>query len=180
MAKGANLYELGYELDGSISVIANIMRLTYLWEKLRVQGGAYGAMTSFDKRSGVFTFLSYRDPNLMGTLQNYDGTADFLRKLDLSDDELTKGIIGAISSLDAYQLPDAKGYTSMIWHLLGESDASRQQYREQVLRTTQADFKAFAEVLAQVKEQGQVVVLGSPDALTAVNNNNWLEITKVM
>ncbi len=180
VAKGANLYELGYELDGSISVIANIMRLTYLWEKLRVQGGAYGAMTSFDKRSGVFTFLSYRDPNLMGTLQNYDGTADFLRKLDLSDDELTKGIIGAISSLDAYQLPDAKGYTSMIWHLLGESDASRQQYREQVLRTTQADFKAFAEVLAQVKEQGQVVVLGSPDALTAVNNNNWLEITKVM
>ncbi len=180
VAKGANLYKLGYELDGSISVIANIMRLTYLWEKLRVQGGAYGAMTSFDKRSGVFTFLSYRDPNLMGTLQNYDGTADFLRKLDLSDDELTKGIIGAISSLDAYQLPDAKGYTSMIWHLLGESDASRQQYREQVLRTTQADFKAFAEVLGQVKEQGQVVVLGSPDALTAVNNNNWLEITKVM
>lgn len=180
VAKGANLYQLGYELDGSISVIANIMRLTYLWEKLRVQGGAYGAMTSFDKRSGVFSFLSYRDPNLLGTLQNYDGAAEFLRKLDLSADELTKGIIGAISSLDAYQLPDAKGYTSMIWHLLGESDASRQQYREQVLTTTSADFKAFAEVLAQVKEQGQVVVLGSTEAITAVNDDNWLKITKVM
>lgn len=180
VAKGANLYELGYKLDGSISVIANIMRLTYLWEKLRVQGGAYGAMTSFDKRSGVFSFLSYRDPNLLGTLQNYDGTAQFLRDLDLSDDELTKGIIGAISSMDAYQLPDAKGYTSMVRHLLGESDEERQQYREQVLSTTQADFKAFAEVLDQVKVQGQVVVLGSPDALTAVNDDNWLKITKVM
>ncbi len=180
VAKGANLYDLGYKLDGSIAVITNIMRLTYLWEKLRVQGGAYGAMTSFDKRSGVFSFLSYRDPNLLGTLQNYDGAAQFLRNLDLPDEELTKGIIGAISSLDAYQLPDAKGYTSMLWHLLGESDESRQQYREQVLSTTQADFKAFAEVLAQVKEQGQVVVLGSAEAITAVNDDNWLKITKVM
>jgi Zn-dependent M16 (insulinase) family peptidase len=180
VAKGANLYQLGYQLDGSISVIANIMRLTYLWEKLRVQGGAYGAMTSFDKRSGVFSFLSYRDPNLLGTLQNYDGAAKFLRNLDLSNDELTKGIIGAISSIDAYQLPDAKGYTSMIWHLLGESDEERQQYREQVLSTTHAHFKAFAELLDQVKTQGQVVVLGSAEAITAVNDNNWLQITKVM
>lgn len=180
VGKGANLYELGYTLDGSIAVITNILRLTHLWEKIRVQGGAYGAFCSFDKRSGVFTFLSYRDPNLLDTLSHYDSAADFLRQLDLPREELEKGIIGAISGLDAYQLPDAKGYTSLIWHLLGESDASRQQYREQVLSTSQADFKAFAEVLAQVKERGQVVVMGAADALTAVNQDNWLRVTKVM
>lgn len=180
VAKGANLYKLGYEMDGSIAVINNLLRMTYLWEKLRVQGGAYGAYCTFDRRSGGYAFLSYRDPNLTGTLDNYDGTAVFLRNLTLPDDELVKGIIGAISSLDAYQLPDAKGYTSMIWHLLGESDESRQQYREQVLSTTAADFKAFADVLAQVQEQGQVVVMGSADAVTAANNDNWLKITKVM
>ena len=145
-----------------------------------MQGGAYGAFCTFDRRSGGYSFLSYRDPNLLGTLENYDGTAVFLCNLTLPDDELVKGIIGAISSLDAYQLPDAKGYTSLIWYLLGESDESRQQYREQVLSTTAADFKAFAEVLAQVQEQGQVVVMGSADAITAVNDNNWLKITKVM
>jgi len=180
VAKGANLTKLGYKADGSIAVINNILRMTYLWEKLRVQGGAYGAFCTFDRRSGGYSFLSYRDPNLLGTLENYDGTAVFLCNLTLPDDELVKGIIGAISSLDAYQLPDAKGYTSLIWYLLGESDESRQQYREQVLSTTAADFKAFAEVLAQVQEQGQVVVMGSADAITAVNDNNWLKITKVM
>lgn len=180
VAKGANLYQLGYQLDGSVAVIGNILRLTYLWEKLRVQGGAYGAMNSFDKQSGFFSFISYRDPNLMGTLQNYDGTADFLRNLELSADELTKGIIGAISAMDAYQLPDAKGYTSMARYLVGESDESRQRYREQVLGTTPAHFKAFAEVLTAVQQQGQVVVLGSPEAITAVNDNNWLQVTKVM
>ncbi len=180
VVKGANLYQLGYELDGSIAVISNILRLTYLWEKLRVQGGAYGAMNSFDKHSGFFSFISYRDPNLMGTLQNYDGTADFLRNLKLSDDELTKGIIGAISAMDAYQLPDAKGYTSMVRYLVGESDESRQHFREQVLDTTEADFKAFAEVLTAVSQQGYVAVLGSPEAITAVNEGNWLQVTKVM
>ncbi|MCB8967993.1 MAG: insulinase family protein [Ardenticatenaceae bacterium] len=180
VGKGANLYELGYKLDGSIAVVSNILRLTHLWEKVRVQGGAYGAFCSFDKRSGVLTFLSYRDPNLLETLAHYDSSADFLRQLELPQEELEKGIIGAISSLDAYQLPDAKGYTSLIWHLLGESDESRQQYREQVLSTTPADFKAFAEVLAQVKEQGQVVVMGAAEAVTAVNDSSWLKITKVL
>ena len=38
----------------------------------------------------MFTFLSYRDPNLLKTVDVYDGTADFLRKLELDDDALTK------------------------------------------------------------------------------------------
>jgi presequence protease len=180
VGKGANLYSLGYERDGSISVILNLLRLGYLWEKIRVQGGAYGAMCGFDHRSGLFTFTSYRDPNLMGSLAAYDGAADFLRNLELSDDELTKGIIGAISILDSYQLPDAKGYTSMLWHLLGETDDIRQQYRDQVLATTAADFKQLAEVLTAVADQGRVVVMGAAETLTAVNQDNWLQLTKVL
>ena len=42
------------------------------------------------------------------------------------------GIIGAIGRIDAYQLPDAKGYTSMVRYLIQESDEERQRYREQV------------------------------------------------
>lgn len=60
---------------------------------------------------GVFTYLSYRDPNLLKTLDIYDGTADFLRKLEMDDDTLAKSIIGTIGDVDSYQLPDAKGYS---------------------------------------------------------------------
>lgn len=60
---------------------------------------------------GVFSFLSYRDPNLLKTLDVYDGTANFLRELEMDDDTLTKAIIGTIGDVDSYQLPDAKGYT---------------------------------------------------------------------
>ena len=182
VGKGADLYALGYELDGSVSVIANYVRTTWLWERVRVQGGAYGGFISFDHHSGVLTFLSYRDPNLLSTLENFNQTGHFLRNLDLSQEELTKSIIGAIGELDAYQLPDAKGYTSMLRYLTGDDDESRQRRREQVLDTTVADFRAFGEVLEAVKEAGRVVVLGSQEAIGKANEarGEWLEVKKVL
>lgn len=180
VAKGANLYALGYQLHGSIAVISKYLRTSWLWEKVRVQGGAYGGSCSFNQFSGVFSFSSYRDPNLMGTLTNYDGTADFLRRLSLSKEELTKAIIGTIGDVDSYQLPDAKGYTSMVRHLLGVTQAHRQQYRDEILGTAVADFNGFGDVLAQVNDAGLVVVLGSAEAISAANENGWLQVKKVL
>ena len=182
VAKGTNLYEGGYALHGSVSVITNYLRTTWLWERVRVQGGAYGGFCLFDRHSGVFSYLSYRDPNLLDTLEIYDQTSHFLRDLDLSESELTKSIIGAIGRIDAHQLPDAKGYTSMARHLIGEDDEDRQRLREEVLSTTHADFAAFAEVLQQVTDQGRVVVMGSQEAIDQANaaRGGWLEVIKVL
>ncbi len=182
VGKGASLYELGYELDGSIQVILNHLRSSWLWEKVRVQGGAYGGMCLFDRYSGVFTFLSYRDPNLVATLDNFDGTAGYLRKLNISQEELDRSIIGTIGSLDAYRLPDAKGFTSLVRHLLQDTDRERQRIREEVLSTTPADFLAFADTLQKLADKGQIAVLGSAEALAAANlaRGDILEIRKVL
>jgi Zn-dependent M16 (insulinase) family peptidase len=183
VGKGANLYQLGYQLSGSIAVITRYLGTTWLWEKIRVQGGAYGGFSTFDQQSGLFNYLSYRDPNLLKSLENFDNSAQFLKSLDLSNDELVKVIIGAIGGLDTYRLPDAKGYTSMTRHLLGLSDVVLQQYRNEVLATTKNDFISFAHVLENAKDVGQVIVLGSQDAMEAVNQElgaGWLQITKVI
>lgn len=173
VGKGANLYELGYNLDGSFNVITNYLRTTWLWEKVRVQGGAYGGFCLFDYRSGVLTYLSYRDPNIRETLDIYDQTGHFLLQLDrsrLSESELTRSIIGAIGDMDAYQLPDAKGYTSMARYLAGETDEWRQQRREQVLSTNLEDFHIFGEALERAVRSGRVVVMGAEQALKELNN----------
>jgi presequence protease len=182
VGKGANLYDLGYQLHGSVSVITNYLRTTWLWERIRVRGGAYDGFCTFDKQAGVFNYLSYRDPNLRATLENYDQAPAFLQRLELSQEELTKSIIGAISALDRYELPDAKGYTALLRYLIGETDERRQQYRDQVLSTDVTDFKAFADVLAQVNDRGRVVVLGSQEAIEAANADldPSLEVTPVL
>jgi presequence protease len=182
VGKGANLYKLGYKLHGSVQVINKYLGTTWLWEKIRVQGGAYGGFSAFDLPSGASTFLSYRDPNLLASLDNYDATENFLRSLELSDEELTKSIIGTIGDLDAYQLPDAKGWTSLTRTLIGMNDTRRQQFRDEVLGTTVRDFKAFGETLSELAQSGEIVVLGSAEAITKANKERkgFLEVKKVL
>ena len=182
VGKGARLYDLGYTYDGSIHVITNFIRTGWLWDQIRAKGGAYGAFCSFGKQSGVLTFLSYRDPNLLGTLANYDATAQFLRSVEIDESELTKNIIGAISDIDGYQLPDAKGWSSLVRYLVGETDEARQQMRDQVLSTTAEDFREFADVLTAAAEQARVVVLGAGEAIEHANGqlSPPLQVTPLM
>eukprot|EP00238_Polyblepharides_amylifera_P009616 CAMPEP_0196574836 /NCGR_PEP_ID=MMETSP1081-20130531/4451_1 /TAXON_ID=36882 /ORGANISM="Pyramimonas amylifera, Strain CCMP720" /LENGTH=1082 /DNA_ID=CAMNT_0041892963 /DNA_START=123 /DNA_END=3371 /DNA_ORIENTATION=+ len=169
VGKGANLYDAGYELDGSAYVISKLLGTSWLWDRVRVSGGAYGGFCDFDSHSGMFTYLSYRDPNLLTTLDNYDGAGDFLRNLDMDKESLDKAIIGCVGDIDAYQLPDSKGYTSMVRHLLGITDEERQARRDQILSTSIQDFKDFAEVLETVKTSGRVVAVASAEAVKTAN-----------
>lgn len=182
VGKGANLYESGYQLHGSAFVITPYLRGTYLWDKIRVQGGAYGGFSLFDQHSGAFNYLSYRDPNLDRSLAVYDQAGAFLRTIDLSETELTKAIIGAIGEIDAYQLPDAKGYTSLARYLLGIDDEERQRIRDEILSTTPTEFQKFGEVLEAAKENSAVVILGSAEAVqnSQLNQSGQLEVKKVL
>ena len=74
-------------------------------------------------------------------LDVYDGTAAFLKELQLDQDALSKAIIGTIGDVDSYKLPDAKGHTAFLRHLLKVSDEERQQRREQILSTSLKDFR---------------------------------------
>jgi len=182
VGKGLNLYQSDYQLHGSILAITNYLHSTWLWEKVRVSGGAYGGFSTFDQYSGVMTFLSYRDPNLLATLDVYDNTPDFLRGLELNDAERTKAIIGAIGDLDSYQLPDAKGYTSLVRALLGIDDRRRQHFRDELLATSPEDFKRLGEALAAGLGGGRVAVLGAAGAIQAAAEQRpgWLEVRQVL
>jgi len=177
VGKGGNLYESGYDFHGSALVISKLLGATYLWDKVRVSGGAYGGFCRFDPRSGDFKYLSYRDPNLGKTLEAYDGAPTFLKDLDLGEDELTKAIIGCMGDIDAYLLPDAKGYQSMLRYLLGEDDAYRQKVRDEILGTKPEDFKNFAEALKPVAEKGGICVVGSSEACEEAKEQYNLNLT---
>jgi Zn-dependent M16 (insulinase) family peptidase len=182
VGKGANLYKLGYRFHGSALVITRYLRNSWLWDRIRVQGGAYGAFCLFDRLSGVLTFLSYRDPNLLETIEAFDHAAHFLRGMDLGEEELTKSIIGAIGDLDSHMLPDVKGYTSMLRYITGDTEDGRQQMRDQILKTVKTDFNEFATILEEVNKSGVVKVLGSPSSIEAAASDRpgWLDVLRVL
>jgi len=160
VGKGVDLYAQGYTFDATGLVVNRYLRTSWLWDKLRVQGGAYGAFSLFDHLSGVLTMVSYRDPQLMGTLKVYDQTGDFLQKAQLDDAEIERAVIGSIGDMDKHQLPDAKGLTSMFRYLTGETDEKRQLRRDAILKTTREDFRAMAQWYSSIGQAGKVVVLG--------------------
>ncbi|KAK9286762.1 hypothetical protein L1049_015166 [Liquidambar formosana] len=182
VGKAVNIYDTGYQLKGSASVISKYIRNTWLWDHVRVSGGAYGGLCRFDTHSGVLSFLSYRDPNLLKTLDVYDGTAEFLRELEMDDDTLTKSIIGTIGEVDAYQLPDAKGYSSLLRYLLGVTEEERQRRHEEILSTSLSDFKEFADAIEAVKDKGVVVAVASPADVDAANKecSDFFQVKEVL
>jgi Zn-dependent M16 (insulinase) family peptidase len=181
VGKGANLKALGFEPTGAASVVLKYLNTTYLWDKVRVQGGAYGGSSRYDSTSGNFSFLSYRDPNLLKTIDAYDGAAKALRA-DIGANDLTRSIIGVIGDIDGYEFPDAKGYSSMWRELTGTTDEIRQRRRDEILGATAADFKAMADAIEAISQQGNVVVLGGEAAINAANEARpgLLEVTKVL
>ncbi|KAG9155235.1 hypothetical protein Leryth_023268 [Lithospermum erythrorhizon] len=181
VGKAANLYEGGYSLSGSAYVISRYISNTWLWDRVRVSGGAYGGFCDFDTHSGVFSFLSYRDPNLLKTLDIYDGTCKFLRELEMDDDTLTKAIIGTIGDVDGCSTT-CKGYSSLMRYLLGVTDEEREIRREEILSTRLKDFKEFADFLEIVKDKGVVVAVASPDDVAAANKerSDYFEVKKAL
>jgi Zn-dependent M16 (insulinase) family peptidase len=177
VGKGANLFRLGYALHGSALAITRYLNSTWLWNQVRAQGGAYEGFATFDHLSGVFTYLSSHDPHLSRTLERFDGTSEALRRVELDDDELARSITGAIAGMDAGPLPDEQGFTSMARTLCGQEDERRQRLRQELLHTTPAHFKAFADVLDAVRAQGHVVVMAAEERLRAANERRggkWL------
>jgi len=183
VGKGADVYALGHQLSGTWLPVQNYLRTGYLWERVRMQGGAYGSFCGFDIRTGAFTFVSYRDPNVLETLRVYDDAANFLRQNPPSQEEVIRTIIGVIGDMDDYMLPDAKGFVSMVRYLTGDTDEARQKLRDEVLGTTPQDFVRFAEVLDDVRARGRVVIMGAPEAIVQANaalGDGWLRVEKVM
>uniref|UniRef100_A0A0A9E0G0 Presequence protease mitochondrial-type C-terminal domain-containing protein n=1 Tax=Arundo donax TaxID=35708 RepID=A0A0A9E0G0_ARUDO len=87
----------------------------------------------------------------------------------MDDDVLTKAIIGTIGAVDSYQLPDAKGYSSLMRYLLGITDEECQQRREEILSTSLKDFNEFADAVATIRDNGVVVAVASPNDVEAAN-----------
>ncbi|KAL9238159.1 hypothetical protein vseg_012625 [Gypsophila vaccaria] len=182
VGKAANLYEGGYKLNGSAYVISKYISNTWLWDRVRVSGGAYGGFCDFDTHSGVFSFLSYRDPNLLKTLDIYDETGNYLRGLEMDNESIAKAIIGTIGDVDAHQLPDAKGYSSLLRYLLGVTEEEREIRRDEILSTSLKDFKEFGGAVDVVKEKGIVVVVASSDDVDTAKKtkSDFLKVKKVL
>ena len=170
VAKGGNYRRLGFNYTGSMKVLESILRYDYLWSQIRVKGGAYGAFSQID-RNGNIVFTSYRDPNLLETLEVYNSAANYLKDFNdktVSSREMTKYIIGAVSSLDTPLTSQLKGEIADINYFRNISYEDIQQERTEILSTKQKDICELSNLLEKVMSEDCICVLGSEEKIKEI------------
>ena len=164
VAKGANYIKLGHEYSGTLRVVETVLRYDYFWNRIRVQGGAYGALTCFNQ-NGFMYFCSYRDPRLSETLEVFDGTADYLRNFEVSDREMDKYVIGTMSTVDTPLTPQMKGNAAAECYIRGISYEDRQRSRDEIIAAKQEDIRRVADIIDDCMKADNLCVFGNEELL---------------
>ena len=141
-----------------------ILSYDYLWQNVRVKGGAYGCMSNFN-RIGEGYLISYRDPNLKKTMEVYEGVVDYLKNFTVDERDMTKYIIGTISNIDRPMNPAAKGDRSMNLYMNHVSQEMIRTERSQILHAAQEDIRALAAVVEAMLKAEQICVIGSEEKI---------------
>ena len=158
-----------YELEGSIYVINILLQTDYLWNKIRVQNGAYGGGCSIDLTNSIYSLKSWRDPNISKTYDVFSDIHNYLNQ-EFDQKDIESAIIGAISSFDQYLKPYERGFTALTRTLINLSDAVLNQLRQQILTSNINDIHKFGEVLSNIKKD-QIV-------RTVIGNNEKIKEAK--
>ena len=151
---------------GYLLVLQHLLSTDYLWQNIRVLGGAYGCMLSFDN-IGTACMVSYRDPNLDETIACFKNVVDYINSLELEERELRQFIIGAMNKLDMPKTPYADGALAIQTELCGISLEKTAETRRQIISATLDDIKALAPIIERFIETATEVVIGNEQTIKA-------------
>ncbi len=160
VARFGNFRRHGYEYTGALQVLRVLLNYDYLWNSIRVLGGAYGCSSLFGN-AGNAGFASYRDPNLTETDEVYRKIPDYIAAYDADEREMTKAVIGAMSTLDMPLTPLTKGLRALSGFLSHVSEEQRQRTRDEILQATPEKIRALAPLVRSVLEDGCVCALAN-------------------
>lgn len=158
VGKGGHFNKKCY--NGALNVLETILSYDYLWNTVRVKGGAYGIFSLF-RRDGSAAFLSYRDPNINKTYNAYDGIPAYLESFTADKDEMTKYILGTISKLDQPLSNDSKASRGDAIYFTKLSDDMMQKERDEVIGATEESIKNFAPFIEDILKQDYICTLGN-------------------
>ncbi len=163
-AKAGNFLKKGFEYTGALKALHMIFSFDYLWQNIRVKGGAYGCMCGFTRLGNAY-LTSYRDPNLSATLDVYKKAWEYVANFDADDRDMTKYIIGAIGNIDAPIDASAKGMQMFRAWLMGVTTELVQKERDELLGCTQETIRGLAPLIKAAFEDDIVCVIGNENKL---------------
>ena len=157
---------LGIATDGSWGVAANALSYGYLWNEIRVKGGAYGC----GFRAAAYrqlAFYTYRDPAIDPSIDRIAGAGAWLGELDTDRDTFEGYIVSTVSSNDAPVKPYALTKRLNGAYFSKRTPGYREQLRSEMLATTPERLRELGSDVAQVAEKAPRCVFGGREIIEA-------------
>ncbi len=146
-------------------LLSHILRTDYLWENVRMKGGAYGASASANGMEGIFSFSSYRDPNIEKTIDAFRKGLELLSNEAVTKDILEKAIITIVGRDVRPQSPGEKSIIGFIRKLYNITDNIRRTRRNSIMGSNSSLLQAAAERLLNSMSESAIVVLAGKEGL---------------
>ena len=160
VCRAGNFLKHGLPYTGALRILKGILGNDYLWNQVRVKGGAYGCMCSFGKNGDAW-FVSYRDPNLAKTIEAFEAAPGWVEQFADDERAMTQAVIGTISEMDTPMNPAAKGLRSLSIYLTNQTEEQLQRERDEVLDATAQDIRALAAYIRAFLEDDCLCVVGN-------------------
>lgn len=155
------------ELLGAVRVAATILSYEYLWQSVRVKGGAYGAGISI-KKSCEISAYSYRDPNPAASLECFRCAPDFLREVAKEGCDLTKYIIGTVGEYDILSTPRTRAAQAVYDYMVGWTEEMEEKLLADILSTDSETLLSVADLLERALSESAVCVASDRETLEKI------------
>ena len=168
-AKTMNLALTDFEYDGALQVLSHIVRYDYLWNKVRVLGGAYGCTMQVSGVTKEITFGSFRDPNCKNTYSAYDELSKYLNEFNPSTSEFNSYLIGAIGAFDQPASNSVLINNADTNYLCGISDDDRIKVKKEMIETTASKIKSYAKLFDEFASNGTCYTIGNQNKIESAH-----------
>ncbi len=155
---------LDVDHSASWAVTARALSLDYLWNEVRVKGGAYGVGFQV-LRSGNMRFYSYRDPHLDETLARFAQACDWLAAFDPSQEELEGFIVATVAHIDAPTKPRLMIRKQVVHYLTHHTVEEMAKSRRDVIATDVETMRSHADTLRRIVDANAICVFGNRDII---------------
>ncbi len=159
-----DMADIHQQYTGKLQVLRTILTSEYLWNQIRVQGGAYGCGCNFQKNGAIY-FYSYRDPNVQRTYDIYAHLAEQIANFQADQREMTKYIIGSINAFDQPRTYAEQMDLVANMVFTGITDDMWKKERIEILETTNADIKELSSFLNMLTVYDNICTIGGSNAI---------------
>ena len=175
VARVGSYYDKAFPYTGALKVMKNALSFDFLWKNIREKGNAYGAMSGFG-RNGESYVVSFRDPHVGRSYEEYKKIAAYLRDFEATELEMTKYIIGAISEMDTPKTAYTKFLLGLSCTLSHLTDEDLQRERDEVLSASPEAIRKLSGYIEKAFSEEILCTIGNGEKIE--KNKSYFDVIR--